>query len=425
MNVNTLKFNDQKITLCLYLLILINYLSIFFSYNQSFVVFLAYSIVIIFFISIFKLNQNNYLLKSLMLIFLLLSLGSPTFHFDARWIWLLKGKQIFINNNLDFLREEYFQGLVWQSYPLLGPSLSSSLAKIFGYWNEVFPKTFNVILSLPALLYLNSLIKKKINKLVFILIILLVLEKSLIIGEMDGLVSIYFVTIFCIFFKKIFKNNFFSKNEDKFIFYKNEKFNILFFVLSFIIMTLLKKESLLLISILVISMIACKFYLEKVRLNYKYLIISSICFLPLLSWELYLINQSIFSTEHPAISNIFKGDFIFLFERVTNFRDILLINSKIFLNKPFFISLVFLGFVLGGISLGINKKLKNQDFKLFILYFFLVFILYIIAFNLIYLFTSYDLNFHLRTSAHRTMLPLSFLISFISLVLIEKFPLYK
>ena len=128
MNVNTLKFNDQKITLCLYLLILINYLSIFFSYNQSFVVFLAYSIVIIFFISIFKLNQNNYLLKSLMLIFLLLSLGSPTFHFDARWIWLLKGKQIFINNNLDFLREEYFQGLVWQSYPLLGPSLSSSLA---------------------------------------------------------------------------------------------------------------------------------------------------------------------------------------------------------------------------------------------------------------------------------------------------------
>ena len=341
MNVNTLKFNDQKITLCLYLLILINYLSIFFSYNQSFVVFLAYSIVIIFFISIFKLNQNNYLLKSLMLIFLLLSLGSPTFHFDARWIWLLKGKQIFINNNLDFLREEYFQGLVWQSYPLLGPSLSSSLAKIFGYWNEVFPKTFNVILSLPALLYLNSLIKKKINKLVFILIILLVLEKSLIIGEMDGLVSIYFVTIFCIFFKKIFKNNFFSKNEDKFIFYKNEKFNILFFVLSFIIMTLLKKESLLLISILVISMIACKFYLEKIRLNYKYLIISSICFLPLLSWELYLINQSIFSTEHPAISNIFKGDFIFLFERVTNFRDILLINSKIFLNKPFFISLVF------------------------------------------------------------------------------------
>tara|TARA_S200000501_G_C20788624_1_gene728445 strand:+ start:119 stop:1396 length:1278 start_codon:yes stop_codon:yes gene_type:complete len=425
MNVNTLNFNDQKITLSLYLLIFINYLGIFFSYNENFIIILAYSIVIIFFISIFLVNQNNYLLKCLMLVFLLFCLGSPTFHFDARWIWLFKGKQIFINNNLDFLREDYFQGLVWQSYPLLGPSLSSSLAKIFGYWNEVFPKTFNVILSLPPLIYLNSLIKKKINKLIFILIILLVLEKSLIIGEMDGLVAIYFVTIFCIFFKKIFKNNFFSKKEDKFIFSKNEKLNVFFFILSLITMTLLKKESLLLISILVVSMIICKFYLEKIKLSYKYLIISSLCFLPLLSWELYLINQSIFSTEHPTISNIFKGDLIFLFERVTNFRDILSINSKIFLNKSFFISLVFLGFVLGGIALEINNKLKNQDFKLFILYFILVFILYILAFNLIFLFTSYDLDFHLRTSAHRIMLPLSFLISYISLVLIEKLSLYK
>ncbi len=425
MNVNTLNLNDQKITLSLYFLIFINYLGIFFSYNKTFIVFLAYSIVIMFFTSIFKLNQHNYLLKCLIFVFLLLSLGSPTFHFDARWIWLLKGKQIFINNNLDFLREDYFQGLVWQSYPLLGSSLSSSLANIFGYWNEVFPKTFNVILSLPALIYLNSLIKKKINKLVFILIILLILEKSLIIGEMDGLVAIYFVTIFCIFFKKIFKNNFFSKQEDKFIFSKNEKLNIFFFVLSLVTMTLLKKESILLISILVVPMIICKFYLGKIKLNYKYLIISLLCFLPLLLWELYLINQSIFSTEHPTISSIFKGDLIFLLERVTNFRDILIINSKILLNKPFFISLVFLGFVLGGICLGINNKLKNQDFKLFILYFFLVFILYLLAFNLIYLFTSYDLNFHLRTSAQRTMLPLSFLISYISLVLIEKFSLYK
>ena len=97
-------------------------------------------------------------------------------------------KQIFINNNLEFLREEYIQGLVWQSYPLLGPSLASGIANIFGYWNEIFPKAFGVILSLPPLIYLNSLIKKKISKLFFILIILFVLEKSLIISEMDGLV---------------------------------------------------------------------------------------------------------------------------------------------------------------------------------------------------------------------------------------------
>ena len=425
MSVKNLKLNEQQIILVLYSLILINYFCIFFFVKPILNLLLSYAVVVIFFISLLKMNKQNYLLKCLIIILLVFCLGSPTFHFDARWIWLFKGKQIFINNNLEFLREEYFQGLVWQSYPLLGPSLASGIANIFGYWNEIFPKAFGVILSLPPLIYLNSLIKKKISKLFFILIILFVLEKSLIIGEMDGLVAVYFVTIFIILSKKIYKNSFFSKNDDLFIFCKNEKLNILFFVFSLISMTLLKKESILLILILAVSIILCKICLKKIEFSSKYLIISAGCLIPLLFWELYLTNQKIFSSEHPTISNVFSEDFSFLFDRLINFRDILLINSKMFLNKPFFLSVILLSFVLGAISLKFNKYFKVFNFKLFILNFLSVLILYILAFNLIYLLTSYDLEFHLRTSAHRTMLPISFLMCFVSLVLIEKFFLYK
>jgi len=239
------------------------------------------------------------------------------------------------------------------------------------------------------------------------------------------LVAVYFATIFIILSKKIFKNNFFSKKDDLFIFCKNEKLNILFFVFSLVTMTLLKKECLLLILILAVSLISCKVYFKKVEFNSKYLIISIGCLIPLLFWEVYLTNHKIFSSENPTISNIFIKDLPFLVDRLTNFRDILLINSKMFLNKPFFISLIFLSFVIGGISLKFNKYLKVFDFKFFILYFLSVLFLYVLAFNLIYLLTSYNLDFHLRTSAHRTILPISFLICFVSLVLIEKFSLNK
>ena len=242
---------------------------------------------------------------------------------------------------------------------------------------------------------------------------------------MDGLVSIYFVTVFIIFFKKIFRNSFFSTGDDKFIFSKNENLNILFFTLSVVFMTLMKKESLLLIFILVISLIFAKFILKKIILDYKHLIISLLCLLPLLFWEIFLSNEKIFTTEHPTISNLFNGGILFVFNRIFDFRDILLINSKILINKPLFISLIFFFFVLGGLFIKINKLLDDKGFKYFIFYLFITIALYILAFNLIYLVTSYDLSFHLRTSASRTMLPISFLISYSSLVLIEKFSLYK
>ena len=129
------------------------------------------------------MNKQNYLLKCLIIILLVFCLGSPTFHFDARWIWLFKGKQIFINNNLEFLREEYFQGLVWQSYPLLGPSLASGIANILDNGMDTKSLWSNLII---ASTYIFKFFCKKKLLNYFYFNYLFVLEKSLIIGEMDG-----------------------------------------------------------------------------------------------------------------------------------------------------------------------------------------------------------------------------------------------
>ena len=45
------------------------------------------------------------------------------------------------------------------AYPILPASLSATLAKIIGHWNEVFPKTTNIFILLPALLLQCSLLK--------------------------------------------------------------------------------------------------------------------------------------------------------------------------------------------------------------------------------------------------------------------------
>ena len=420
MNVKWLKFSDQKIIIILLSLIFLNYFGIFFSYNYFFKLFFSYIIIGSFLICLFTINKKNFEIKLLLIVLLILSLGSPSFHYDARWIWLFKGKQFFINNNLEFLKEEYLINSIWQSYPLLGPSLAASIANFFGYWNEIFPKVFNIILATPGLIYLASIFEKKLNKLLFIFLTLFILEKSIIIGEMDGLLSIYFTVTFLVIYKIFFNNNIFLNNKDNFLFSKNKKFNIFFLILSLMCMTLLKKESLVLISIIIFSLFLCKYFFKDNKIDYKNFVFLIISLLPLVFWEIYLIKNEILVSNHGSISNLFNEDFK-LFSKLFDFKSILLINSKIFLNKGFFIAFLFMSFVFGFLY-SLLKKIKNdKKIKGFILYFMIIFISYIGFYNFIYLITSYDLVWHLKVSAGRIALPISFLTSIVALVLIEKY----
>jgi hypothetical protein len=293
--------NDNYLIICLLFLILINYFSLFFPIYSYLKNLYSYLILIFFLILVLNINTNNYLIKLYILFLIIVSLGSPTFHYDARWIWLFKAKQIFFNENLNFLNEEYFIDKVWQSYPLLGPSLGTIMPNVFNYWNEVMPKFFTIILSVPSLIFLNSLIKENFNKILFIVLLFLILEKSLIIGEMDGILALYFVSSVVMILNLFLKKKIYTSSVFD--------LNYFLFFLFIAIMTLLKKESFALLLICFFSIIISLLIFNNLHLSFKKFLIVAISICPLFFWELYLLKNDIFSLQNPTIKNLFSQNF--------------------------------------------------------------------------------------------------------------------
>ena len=261
MNAISLNYKNKILLLISVLncLILINYYSWFFFSSGLIRFFLFYGILltIIFLLKdMFKYNFYLFLLVILLTIFIL---GSPSFHWDARSIWLFHGKKLFYDKNFYYLAENY-GNFYFNSYPVLGPSLSATIAEIFGYWNEIYPKLFCIIISLPALIYLNSFFYNKLAKIIFIVIILFILEKSLIIGEMDGLVSIYFVVCTLLSFQIFYRNYSILPNNVIFLSKTNKHFFYFFAFTNFSIFLLLKKECLVYFFIILLSFFFQNFF---------------------------------------------------------------------------------------------------------------------------------------------------------------------
>ena len=202
----------EKITLYLSLLILSNYLFL----NLSFPIliikinFILFLILVVFFY--FKnLNENIYL-KIFFLLIILISLGTPTYEWDARSIWLFHGKRIFYDESIFSFADNY-ASFSHNGYPNLAPAFSSSLAMLVGYWNEIFPKISFTFLFLPPLVFTYSFFKDD-KYLIFLSIVFFIIGKYLFNGWTDGLIAIYFCLsaflMYLLFIKneKYFKNNF-------------------------------------------------------------------------------------------------------------------------------------------------------------------------------------------------------------------------
>ena len=86
---------QEKITLIISFLILNNYFLLVFNFSEliikiNFFLFLV-SLTLFYF---YEFNKNLYL-KIFFLLIVLISLGTPTFEWDPRSIWLFHGKRIF------------------------------------------------------------------------------------------------------------------------------------------------------------------------------------------------------------------------------------------------------------------------------------------------------------------------------------------
>ena len=368
------------IILSFYSLILISIFSMI-SENQVLILINSCSFIILLFYFLIFYKSDKYL-KILLIFFLLISLGTLCTSWDARSIWLFKTKIFFYETNIfDINNHPQFSH---PTYPILGPLFASIFVRSVNFWNEIFPKIGIFFLFIPPLLSLSIFFKNNYLYALFS-ILLFVVGKYFFNGEMDGLISIYFLNSIILSYNVIFNNG--TKNT--------QLFNILIF--NNIILSLLKFEGTVLIILIFLLFLFHFFITKKIKLDKLIWIIISI--IPSILWFIY-------SNHINIVYNLNDSSFSFtnFINRIDNFKDLLLIIKFIMSDEKFLMSLFIFFFIY----------FKSKERNLFNMVF-IINSMYLAILIALYLSTNYDLQWHLSSSINRVIKPIT--LSFIVITL--------
>ena len=383
---------DQKIALFLNFLILANYLLFSLSaptllIQINYVLFLT-----LIFIFYFKNPLNNIYLKIFFLLVILISLGSATSGWDARSIWLFHAKRIFYDNSIFSIADNY-ASFSHNDYPNLVPAFSAALGKLFGHWNEIFPKISFILMFFPPMIFIYPFFKEN-RYLILLSIVFFIIGRFLFNGWSDGLVAVYFsLSTFLMYFLIIKEDN---ESEKKTIYYLTA-------FTFFIFLTLIKNEGTVLLLILFIVTFLTKIFITRSQKNIVNFFYLSFSFLPIILWKLFCYEQGIVSdyVNNDSIQNLLPRVF-----EISNYK---LIAYFLLLNEKFFISFIF--FLL------VFWLKKNKELFIFIL---AISISYLIVLFFIFLSTPVDFYFQLDSAAARVVKTLSFLLSFFAIYNLKK-----
>ena len=377
----------EKIALVLSFLILSNYLFLSLNFYQflikiNFIIFLA--IIVIFY---FKNFFENPFLKIFFLFIVFISLGTPTFEWDPRSIYLFHAKRIFYDQSIFSIADNY-AAFSHNEYSSFAPAFASSLAVLIGHWNEVFPKLSFTLMFLPPLILTYSFLKDT-QYLIFLSIVFFTIGKFLFNGWVDGLVAIYFGSSILLMYLLVIVDTNFYRNR------------LLFYLLAFcffITLTLIKNEGIAMLLILFTTTFLIKFYKGQLGKNISKLVFLSISFLPVILWKFFCYSKGI--GDHYINTNILLN----LLPRLGDFNNYKLISHFLLLNEKFLISLIFF-FVSFWVK-------SNRELFIFV---FIVITMYIFVLFFIYLSTPYDFYWQLNSTAARLIKSLSFVMAFFGL----------
>jgi hypothetical protein len=376
----------EKIALVLSFLILSNYL--FLSLNFSIILIKINFIIFLFTILVFYFKNFlvNPFLKIFFLCIIFISLGTATFEWDARSIWLFHAKVMFYEDSVFSLGDNYKFSHI--EYPNLAPAFASALAILIGQWNEVFPKISFSLMFLPPLILIFSFFKD-VRYLIFLSIVFFTVGKFLFNGWADGLVAIYFgISAFLMYHLVIIDSNF----------YKNRP---IFYILAFcffVSLTLIKNEGIALLAVLFTATILIKFYKRELKKDIFKVILLLISFLPIILWKLFCYSKGVGNDY--INTNILLN----LLPRLGDLNNYFMISNFLFLNEKFLFALIFF-------FVSFWTKFDKELFS-FVL---IVALMYILILFIIYFSTPYDFYWQLNSSAARVMRSLSFLLAFFAL----------
>ena len=376
----------EKIAFILSFLILNNYLFLSLSFfpiliKINFIFFLG---VVVYFY--FKNFQENLFLKIFFLFIIFISLGTPTFDWDARSIWLFHGKRIFYENSILSLADSY--EFSHSGYPNLIPAFASALALLVGHWNEVFPKLAFPLMFLPPMILMYSFLKST-HYLIFLSIVFFTIGNYLFNGWADGLVAMYFgSSAFLMYLLFIVENNF----------YRNRSFFYLLAICFFTTLTLIKNEGFVLLLILFLTTFLIKFYKGEANKNIGKFALLLISFLPIVLWKYFCYSKGI-SNDYLNVDILSN-----LLPRLDDLNNYKLISYFLLLNEKFIITLSF--FL---ISFWFRR---NRELFSFVI---IATMMYIVTLFLIYLSTPIDFHFQLDSTATRVIKSLTFFLAFFGL----------
>ena len=355
---------------------------------------------ILFFLFYFFIGKEfkNYNYLRLFIISLLaLSLGSMTVDWDARSVFGFHAKRIFLDDNLYAGFDKYMPGLM-NAYPLLPASLSATLAQIIGHWNEIYPKSTNILVLLPALFVQCSFLKNNKSILLWLMFILLFTARNLVSGLMDGLVAMYFVTNCLIIYNLFIEEHLvYGKNSVEI----NKNKITLFFsgVFCGIILSLLKNEGFVIIILLLLSTFLFKIYLKK-KIRKREIIFAILVLTPMFVWKLLATYNGVYALA------IGFNSFDQIILRLSEINSYKLVFRYLLLNEKFIIALLIFFFC-------IYKNFQNNK----LIYSFVITnaLMYYITLYIVYLSTPYDLSWHLIGSSTRVMPTMVMILIFFSI----------
>ena len=328
----------------------------------------------------YKYEKNKFLILFLLAL-IIISLGTPTDSWDARSIWLFKAKEFFYDHSIISIKNNYAE-FSHNNYPSIAPAFAAGLSTLIGHWNEIYPKTGLTLMFIPPLIIISRFFDNNFF-LISISIILFIIGKFLVNGELDGLVALYFVSSVIIIYN--------LKNLNNDIFYQ-----CLILIFFLIILSLLKAEG---IVLLLCSFIGSMFIFYKKKYLCKNLIISFfVSIIPVLIWNYFCIYNNIGNTNSNNIFNI--NDFT---NRILYLKNYILIFEYLLLNEKFLFGLIL--FLVSTIYI------KNKDILIYVSSISLIYILFLF---IIYLSTPLDLEWHLN-SANRIIKPIALFLSIFSL----------
>ena len=376
----------EKITLVLSFLILNNYLLLSLNFSLAlikinFIIFLF--TVLVFY---FKNFSENPFLKIFFLCIIFISLGTATFEWDARSIWLFHAKVMFYEDSVLLLDDSYKFSHI--EYPNLAPAFASALAILVGHWNEVFPKISFSLMFLPPLILIFSFFKD-VRYLIFLSIVFFTVGKFLFNGWADGLIAIYFGTsAFLMYLLFIIDSNF----------YKNRPIFYMLAFCFFVSLTLIKNEGIALLFVIFLSTFLINLFKLRLKRDISKFFLLSISFLPIIIWKFFCYSKGI--GDDYISTNILLN----LLPRLEDLNNYKTISYFLFLNEKFLFALIFF---LVSFWIKFDKELFS--------FIFIITLMYILILFIIYLSTPYDFYWQLNSSAARVIRSLSFLLAFFAL----------